>query len=102
MATEGSKTSDDLAAQMKALGDEVTSLMALVRELAEGAANSSKGAAREKADEIAEQMGDLKRKATESVRTEIEAIEKHIEEKPLKSALVAFLIGLFLGALMRR
>lgn len=88
--------------QIREIRSDVAKLTALLEKLAEERADTAtRGARREAEDmlrrsvEMAERTGAKAREATESVET-------YIREKPVRAALIAFVIGLLFGSFSRR
>ena len=102
MAETRSRDTDDVKAQIKTISDDVAALSALVREIAASSASDAAETLKGKADDMAGQAREMKDKASRRAREEIGALEQQIVDKPLQSALIAFVIGAVIGALTRR
>lgn len=98
----GTEDADTLQAQIRALGEEVRKLTAMLAETGEAGAAELRAALSGKAEEWAGLADDIAHRAGKRARSDMEAIERHIAERPLQSALIALILGLMLGALMRR
>lgn len=96
------KTETDVQAQLTALADNIAQLTGLVRDLTQGKTSATGEDLAGKLGEFAAASHDLGDKAREAMRDEVAAIERQIVEKPLQSALIAFVAGLVLGAILRR
>lgn len=102
MADTPKTDTSDLQAQMKVLGDDIARLTEIVRALAKDAAGDMRSKMSEKAGAFAEAGQGMAERAAEKAKDEFQAIEKHITDKPVQSALIAFLIGMVLGSMNRR
>lgn len=102
MASGSSKQAQAVQDEVKEVTDEVAALADLLKDLAASTGEDLRGAASEKLQEIARRSQALADKARSRTETEIASLERKIAEKPLQSALIAFVIGLLLGAVTRR
>jgi ElaB/YqjD/DUF883 family membrane-anchored ribosome-binding protein len=88
--------------QVSDVTDEVVALAAMMKDLAATTGDDLRGAAGDKLAEIARRSQALADKAKSKTQSEIASLEKAITEKPVQSALIALVVGLVLGALLRR
>lgn len=88
--------------QVSDVADEVVALAAMMKDLAATTGEDLRGAAGEKLAEIARRSQALADRAKSKTHSEIAALEHAITEKPVQSALIALVVGLLLGALLRR
>jgi ElaB/YqjD/DUF883 family membrane-anchored ribosome-binding protein len=102
MARQTTQHTKDVQDHVKEITDEVASLTEMLKEIAVGASDDLRTTAGEKFEEIARRSQALAEKAKSKSKSEIAVLEQKITEKPLQSALVAFVIGLLLGLLTRR
>ncbi len=102
METRSTVQMNDVQKQFKEVTDEVAALADMLREIAAGKGEDVRAAAGERLEEIARRAQSLAEKAKSRTQSEFAAIEQKINEKPVQSALIAFVIGLLLGILTRR
>ncbi len=88
--------------QIGILRDDVAQLGKLMSELAKDRADRVRGAAAEGAEELLDRSRKAADDATRRARKAVASIEELIEERPVQSALFAFLIGLVVGSMSRR
>jgi ElaB/YqjD/DUF883 family membrane-anchored ribosome-binding protein len=74
----------------------------MMKDLATSTGEDLCGAAGEKLAEIARRSQALADRAKSKTQSEIASLEKAITEKPVQAALIALVVGLVLGALLRR
>jgi ElaB/YqjD/DUF883 family membrane-anchored ribosome-binding protein len=92
----------DVQSQFKEVTDEVAALADMLKDIAASKGEDVRAAAGERLEEIARRAQVLAGKARAKTQSEFASIEQKITEKPLQSALIAFVIGLLLGILTRR
>lgn len=92
----------ELKAQLKTLSDDVAALNGLIRDLVEATADDFRETIKEKVDDVSRLSKEAKDKARQRTEEKVGALEHHIAEKPLQSALIAFLIGALFGGMTRR
>lgn len=102
MAKVSTAQKQDLHEQVKEVTDEVTALAEMLKGMVAGTSEDLQGAAAERLEEVARRAQALAGKAKSRTQSEIASLEAKIVEKPLQSALMAFVIGLLLGVLTRR
>lgn len=102
MAKSSSTDKKDVQDQLREVTDEVTALAEMLKDIAATAGDDLRGAAGERLEEVARRSQALVEKAKTKTQSELAAIEEKISEKPVQSALIAFVIGLLLGSLTRR
>ena len=102
MAETKTKDTDDLTAQLKTLSDDVAALTAIIKEIGGSAAEQMGDTLSEKAAEFARRSGEMRDQAKARAKAEINTLEQHISEKPLQFSLIAFMVGVFFGAMARR
>lgn len=93
---------EELKAQLQTLRDDVATLSTLIREMGETTAGDLRETLKETADEVKRLSAEAKGKARDRARDQIDELEHHIAERPLQSALIAFLVGALFGGIMRR
>ena len=102
MAGNNRSKAEAVQEQVSDVADEVVALAAMMKDLATTTGADLHGAAGEKLAEIARRSQSLADRAKTKTQSEIAALEKAITEKPVQSALIALVVGLVLGALLRR
>ncbi len=102
MAANTRSKAEAVHEQVSDVADEVVALAAMMKDLAASTGEDMRGAAGEKLAEIARRSQALADRARSRTQSEIAALEHAITEKPLQSALIALVVGLVLGALLRR
>jgi ElaB/YqjD/DUF883 family membrane-anchored ribosome-binding protein len=102
MARSAANQTQEVQAQFKDVADEIVTLAGMMKDLASSSGDELRGAAGERLAEIARRSQDLADKAKSKAKSEIATLEQAITEKPLQSALIALLVGLLLGAILRR
>jgi len=102
MAKGTTRSRDDLEQQFHVIGEDISTLASLLKEIGEGKA----GEAREKALAEASELLERSRKSLDHARTSAvntkESVEEYIAEKPLQAALIALGVGVVLGWMSRR
>jgi ElaB/YqjD/DUF883 family membrane-anchored ribosome-binding protein len=102
METRSSVQMNDVQKQFKEVTDEVAALADMLREIAASKGEDVRAAAGERLEEVARRAQSLAEKARSKTQSELSSLEQKITEKPVQSALIAFVIGLLLGILTRR
>jgi ElaB/YqjD/DUF883 family membrane-anchored ribosome-binding protein len=102
MAVTPKSKTEAIQDQVSDVTDEVAALAAMMKDLATSTGEDLRGAAGEKLAEIARRSQALADRAKTKTQSEIASLEKAITEKPVQSALIALVVGLVLGALLRR
>lgn len=92
----------DVNAQLKTIREDVAKLAELMRDLAGQKADEAKRAAGEEAEKLAGRSRQAAEAAAERARQAAGSVEDYIAEKPVQSALIALLVGVFIGSLSRR
>lgn len=95
-------TPEDIEAQLRQIREDLSTLTRLLGELAGEKTETAKGMALDEAAELVARS----RKTAEAARHRAESaahgIEQYIEEKPVQSAMIALIAGMFIGWLSRR
>jgi ElaB/YqjD/DUF883 family membrane-anchored ribosome-binding protein len=104
MATTGKAAPkpEDIEAQVTQIRDDIATLTRLLGELAGAKVDEAKGLALDEAEAV---IGTARKKAQEArdrVQGAAGTLESYIEEKPMQSAMIALVAGLFIGLLTRR
>lgn len=102
MESQSSGQMKDVQGQFKEVTDEVAALADMLRDIAASKGEDVRAAAGERLEEIARRAHSLAEKAKAKTQSEFASLEQKITEKPVQSALIAFVIGLLLGILTRR
>jgi ElaB/YqjD/DUF883 family membrane-anchored ribosome-binding protein len=102
MARTTSSKVGEVKDQAKDVADEVAALAVMLRDVAAGAGEDLRDAGAEKLAEIARRSQALVDRVKSTTQSEIASLEQSIAERPLQSALIALVIGVVLGALLRR
>jgi ElaB/YqjD/DUF883 family membrane-anchored ribosome-binding protein len=102
MAANTRSKTEAIQDQVSDVTDEVAALAAMLKDLAASTGEDLRGAAGEKLAEISRRSQALADRAKAKAQSEIASLEKAITEKPVQSALIALVVGLVLGALLRR
>jgi ElaB/YqjD/DUF883 family membrane-anchored ribosome-binding protein len=92
----------ELDLQLDALRKDIASLSDSVKRIAGEKAAAVSNAAAGEAEALLKQSRDLGESAVAEVRKKVDTIEGYIVEKPVQSAIIALLVGLFVGSLARR
>jgi len=101
-STEPTPETAEIKQQITQLRSDVSELTRLLSKLAESKSDEIAAAAKDQADHILQRTREMADTAQDKTREATEALESHIKEKPLQSALIALTIGLVFGALSRR
>ena len=104
MATTG-KTApgpEDIEAQVAQIRDDVATLTRLLGELAGAKVDEAKGLALDEAEAVIGRARRTAEAARDRAQGAAHSIESYIEEKPVQSAMIALVAGLFIGLLTRR
>ena len=102
METQSGVQMNDVQKQFKEVTDEVAALADMLKDIAASKGEDVRAAAGERLEEIARRAHLLADKAKAKTQSEFASLEQKITEKPVQSALIAFVIGLLLGILTRR
>jgi ElaB/YqjD/DUF883 family membrane-anchored ribosome-binding protein len=102
MAANTRSKTEAIQDQVSDVTGEVAALAVMMKDLAVSTGEDLRGAAGEKLAEIARRSQALADRAKSKTQSEIASLEKAITEKPVQSALIALVVGLVLGALLRR
>jgi len=92
----------DIEDQVRQIRSDIAELTKALRKLAEAKAGEAGAAAQDEAERLAQRARAMADSAQGKAREATEALEDHIKEKPIQSALIALVIGLLFGALSRR
>lgn len=93
---------EDIEAQMKVIREDIAELSNLMKQAGEEKLSKLSASARVEAEKL---VGESKKKIEEieaRVKQKTSSIEDYVSEKPVQSAFVALLIGLFIGSISRR
>jgi ElaB/YqjD/DUF883 family membrane-anchored ribosome-binding protein len=104
MATTG-KTApkpEDIEAQVIQIRDDIATLTRLLGELAGAKVDEAKGLAMGEAEAAIGRARDRAEAVRDRAQGAAHSIEAYIEEKPVQSAVIALVAGLFIGLLTRR
>ena len=102
MAQKEISETEELKAQLKTLRDDVVALTGLLREIGESTAGDFSETIKSKMEDVSRRSAEARDKARERTREQVGALEHQIAEKPIQSALIAFLVGAVLGGMIRR
>jgi ElaB/YqjD/DUF883 family membrane-anchored ribosome-binding protein len=102
METQSNVQMNDVQRQFKEVTDEVAALADMLKDIAASKGEEARAAAGERLEELARRAQVLAEKAKSRTQSELSSLEQKITEKPVQSALIAFVIGLLLGILTRR
>jgi len=92
----------EIEQQVKTIRDDISKLKELLIELGDVKVSETGEAVRDEIDELlarAQQLADSTRKKTKDATG---SVEDYIEKKPFQSAMIALLIGFFIGSMSRR
>jgi ElaB/YqjD/DUF883 family membrane-anchored ribosome-binding protein len=92
----------DIEAQMRKLGDEIAKLTDLLARDLKETASDAKGKVGAKAEALSRAAHAAAEGMSERAKGELHEIERKIAEKPVQSAIIAFLAGLLIGGILRR
>lgn len=95
-------TATDVEEQFKTIRDDILKLTTLLKELSENKAGEARKAAQDQAEELLKRSKDVAEEATAKAKEAAGSVEDYISEKPVQSALIALLVGIFIGSLSRR
>lgn len=98
---QGGKTAD-IEAQMQQVREDIAVLTRLIAEVAGAETGEAKDMALEQAAKLVRTSKAKVDAAQQRVGKTFSSIEQHIEEKPVQSAVIALLAGMFIGWLSRR
>ena len=93
---------EDIEDQIKTIRKDVTELTNLLRSIGVEKLDDVSKAARAKTDEWVQKSKESVHQAGRTVKAKAVTVEDYIIEKPLQAAIIAFLIGLFIGSISRR
>lgn len=100
--SKGQTTASDVEEQIKTIRDDITKLTRMMVDLGEGRAADAAKMAQSEAEEI---IGHAKRVAGETAdkaRQKAASAEDFVVQKPIQSAFIALLVGIFIGSMSRR
>jgi ElaB/YqjD/DUF883 family membrane-anchored ribosome-binding protein len=93
---------DDITKQVEQIREDISTLTRLLTEVAGAKAEETKGLALEQAEELIRKSKAQAVAAQQQAETAFHSVERYIEEKPVQSATMALLAGLFIGWWSRR
>lgn len=104
MATspKAQSTTAEVEDQISQIRKDIAELTAVLSGLVETKASDLKAAAEGEAEHLVQRTREMADAAQDKTREATEALENHIKEKPIQSALIALTIGLVFGMLSRR
>lgn len=92
----------DIDEQIKTIREDISRLTKLMMQLGEDKVSEAKKTVRDEADDLLKRSKHAAEEAAETAKAKVAPIEDYIVEKPVQSALIALLVGIFLGSLSRR
>ena len=93
---------DAVRDDLNALRSDIASLAATVKELMVGKAREASSAAGENLDELRDRVEQMAEQLRDRGRAASEKLQRQVEERPLTSLLVAFAAGLVISRLLDR
>ena len=90
---------ENLGQDLEALREDVTKLRSDLSQLAKSLLDKGKSETDTAKDRVIEELMSNLRSARDKSSDTVESVEHKIQEKPLMSLLIAFLVGLILGKL---
>ena len=93
---------DALRDDLNALRSDIASLAATVKEMMVGKAREASSAAGENLDELRDRVEQMAEQVRDRGRAASEKLQRQVEERPLTSLLVAFAAGLVISRLLDR
>lgn len=104
MATTGKTAAkpEDIEAQVLQIRDDIATLTRLLGELAGAKADEAKSFALDEAEAVIGRAREKAEAARDRAKGAAHSLESYIEEKPVQSAMIALVAGLFIGMMTRR
>jgi ElaB/YqjD/DUF883 family membrane-anchored ribosome-binding protein len=95
-------TATDVEEQFKTIRDDISKLTTLLKELSKNKVGEARKAAQDEVEGLLKRSKDVAEEATAKAKEAAGSVEDYISEKPVQSALIALLVGIFIGSLSRR
>ncbi len=101
-ARKTAPSATDVEDQIKTIRDDIATLTTLLQGLAGAKAGEARKAVKDEADDLLKRSRETADEARARARQAAGSVEEYVSEKPLQSALIALLVGIFIGSLSRR
>jgi len=101
-APKSAPTATDVEEQIKTIRNDISTLTELLKDLAGSKAEDVRKTARNEADDLLKRSKETAEEATARAKQAAGSVEDYISEKPVQSALIALLIGIFIGSFSRK
>lgn len=92
----------DIEAQMKAIREDVAELSRLMKEAGDAKLGKLSASAKAEAERLVGESKETLEDIEKQVKQTASSVEDYVAKKPLQSALIALLVGLFIGSMSRR
>ncbi|MCE4555679.1 DUF883 family protein [Roseateles cellulosilyticus] len=102
MSTATTQAKDKLAADFRAVMDDIDKLMTATGQEAQGEAKALRARIRERLDEARDKIVDVQQETVERAKAAAAATDDYVHAKPWQAIGVAAAIGLALGVLIGR
>ncbi|PTT88246.1 DUF883 domain-containing protein [Pelomonas sp. HMWF004] len=100
--TDTTQAKEKLAADFRAVMDDIDALMSATTDKAEGEAKALRARIRERLDGAKERLADAQHEAVRKAKEAADATNDYVHENPWQAIGVAAAIGLALGVLIGR
>ncbi len=92
----------DLEEQLKVIRDDVAELSRLMKEAGDAKLGKLSASAKAEAEKLVGESKEKLEDIEKQVKRTASTVEDYVAEKPFQSALIALLVGLFIGSMSRR
>ena len=101
-AGKSEPTASDVEEQIKTIRDDIATLTGLLKDLAGSKVEDVRKTAKNEADDLLKRSKETADAATAQAKQAAGSVENYISEKPVQSALIALLVGIFIGSFSRK
>ncbi len=101
-APKSAPTTTDVEEQIKTIRNDISTLTDLLKDLTGSKAEDVRKTVKDEADDLLKRSKETAEEATARAKQAAGSVEDYIAEKPVQSALIALLVGIFIGSLSRR
>jgi len=101
-APKSAPTTTDVEEQIKTIRNDISTLTDLLKDLTGSKTEDVRKTVKDEADDLLKRSKETAEEATARAKQAAVSVEDYIAEKPVQSALIALLVGIFIGSLSRR
>lgn len=101
-SSKPSTETSEIEGQIKVIREDISSLASLLKNVVETKASDTAKKTHDQAENLINRSREAADHATDRARQAAHSVEDYLAEKPAQSALIALLVGFFIGTLWRR